>query len=125
MGDNQGVHIVRSEECPMTGDTTIWLSNGRARRFDRRDAQLNAPEVWAAHFDAVPSQERVDVIQYGRKVGELPAFWSPALAKSSSPFFDYRSGDLTLRDGKWHAHPSLGAGDLDCLVGFVRKPDAQ
>jgi hypothetical protein len=118
---DEPVRITETRECPMTGDVTIYLSNGRAQTFDRRLAQTNMLEAWLQSAEAVPSTDRVDVVRNGYKIGELPAFWSPMLAKSTSPFYDYRRGDLTLIDGKWHAHRSLGAGDLDCLVGFVRK----
>lgn len=115
------VRIVRHEEDLMTGDTIIWLSDGRACRFDRREIQRGSIEAWSASMGILPSSERVDVIQYGRKVGELPAMWTPMLAKSSSFLYDYRHGDLTLRDGKWYASKTLGGGDLDCLIGFIRK----
>ena len=114
--------IVSTSEDFMTGDFSIDLSDGRRVWFDRRLAQKEPLETLLKHIAIVPSNDRVDVIHYGRKIGELPSFWSPALAKSTSFLFIYRTGDMTLQDGKWHASRTLGAGDLDCLVGFVRKP---
>jgi len=116
--------IISTEECPMTGDITVFYDDATAYRMDRREARHN---LLGAISDAVAhsgSSGRVDVFQYGRKVGEMPAWWHPGLAKSSSPMFDYRRGDLALQDGRWVAAKGLGAGDLDCLIGFVRKGQA-
>jgi hypothetical protein len=118
------VRVLNYDECLMTGDTIVRLSDGRSVRFRRHEAEQGSIQAWLAMMAVASSAGRVDVIQYGRKVGELPSFWTPMLAKSKSFLYIYRQGDLTLRDGKWHASPALGAGDLDCLVGFVRKEDA-
>ncbi len=118
--------MTHCEVSPYDGSTTIFVDDGRALKFGRDEfrhlKQENVMELLAEHLDILGADDRVDVIQYGKKVGELPAFWSPALAKSSSFLYDYRRGDLEFKDGKWHASKTLGGGDLDCLIGFVRKP---
>lgn len=117
--------IVETFECPITGDVTVYLSNDTAQKFARSAYQDKGFfEAWLESMEIFPSTGRTDVMQYGVKVGELPSFWHPALAQSSSPLYDYRRGDLTLTDGKWHAVKGLGAKDLDCLIGFVRKPES-
>jgi hypothetical protein len=117
--------IVDAKEDPLNGNYVLWLSDGEAICLERRERDLCEMEWWLDSMSIAGNGERVDVIQYGRRVGELPDYWHPGLAKSASPFFDYRPGDLVKQDGKWVASPTLGARDLDCLIGFVRKPCAQ
>ncbi len=114
--------ITGYDEDPLNMTRTVYLSDGRAFKFDTFKRPRGDIESWLESMDLVGAKGApVDVIQDGRKVGELPAFWSPLVAVSRSFLYDYRPGDLTLIDGKWHAHHSLGAGDLDMIVGFVRK----
>ena len=105
----------------MDGSTTVFLTDGRAVKFDYHSTLCGELENWLDSMRMLDSGEPVDVMQYGRKVGELPAFWHPGLAKSKSFLYDYRSGDLKLVDGRWVASNTLGSSDLDYLVGFVRK----
>lgn len=118
---DQKATIVRSYEDPLTGDHILHLSDGRMMALDRRALERNPLAWWLETLSISGGDGRVDVIQYGRKVGELPAYWHPGLAKSKSFLYDYRPGDLQKVDGKWVASETLGGGDLDCLIGFVRK----
>ncbi len=123
---NEPVTIIDTDTCRMTGDVTVYLSDGRACKFLSYDIHKRPLETLMEHAGLVTKPtDRVDVMQYGRKVGELPSFWTPAMARSTSPMYDYRDGDLTLVDGKWEAHSSVGGGDLDLLIGFVRKGEVK
>lgn len=114
--------IIDTTEDPLNGNVILWLSDGDAICLRREERELGRLSWWLDSMEIGSSGGRVDVVQYGRKAGELPDYWHPGLAQSSSPFYDYRRGDLVKRDGKWVASHTLGASDLDCLIGFVRKP---
>ena len=119
---NEKITIVKTDENLVDGSITVFMSDGRACKFDRYDIERNSLQVMMEHAGLVTDlTDRVDVMQGGKKVGEMPSFWTPGLAKSTSRLYDYRRGDLTLINGKWEAAPSLGGGDLDMLVGFIRK----
>lgn len=116
-----GRRVIGSSECPMTGDVTVFLDDDTAFCIDRHTLERSPLEAIAASYGASLSNDRTEVVRNGRKIGEMPAWWHPGLARSSSAMYDYRPGDLTMRDGRWHAANNLGGRDLDCLIGFVRK----
>ncbi len=113
--------IIETREDLLENTVTFELDDGNRICIDAREARSPDMTKWLASMEIVRSSEPVDVIQYGRKVGELPAFWHPGIGKSSHWLYDFRRGDLTLVDGKWIAARNLGASDLDYLIGFVRK----
>lgn len=78
----------------------------------------------AGHEPWAPGErdKRIPVIQEGRLVGSLPAWFDPWAARSLSFLFDIRDGDYVRKGDTWIAHRTLGPGDLDCTPGFQREP---
>lgn len=66
---------------------------------------------------------RMPVVRYGEVIGSFPAGFNPRFARSNSFMYDIRQGDFTLENGKWTVANSLGAGDVDCVIGFIRDPN--
>jgi hypothetical protein len=120
-----GRRIVRTINNWENQTVSFELDDGDYISVDAREADDNLfMAAVLASINVNPDGGRVDVIQYGQKVGELPAWWHPGIGKSKHWLYDFRSHDLNLIDGKWVAHPTLGASDLDYLIGFVRKSPA-
>jgi len=114
---------IDSTEDDKRGVITYELSDGQWVTLDARAVR----EIGAVTLlrrmklgHLLPT-ERVPVMQYGRRVGTLPPDFDPLLARSNSFLFDYRPGDLRREGNAWIARRTLGASDLDCLVGFVRE----
>ncbi len=72
---------------------------------------------------SLQSDNRLPVIQDSRIIGSFPADFNPRFAKSRSFMYDIRPYDFKLENGKWIVHQSLGASDVDCVIGFIRNPD--
>lgn len=104
----------------MNETVTYEIGDGRCVTLDARVVrEFGLAEVMRSCGVEVPT-ERVPVMQYGRRVGTVPGDFDLAFARSRSPFYDVRTGDL-VRDGDvWVAARNLGASDLDCLIGFQR-----
>lgn len=113
---------IESIEDQVRGVVTYDLGNGRYACFDARAVQeYGAAEMMRRYGIEVPeASERVPVMQYGRRVGTVPWDFDLAFARSRSPFYDVRPGDLVRQGDVWVTARNLGAGDLDCLVGFQR-----
>jgi hypothetical protein len=104
----------------MNETVTYEIGDGRYATFDARVVrEFGLAEVMRACGVEVPT-ERVPVMQYGRRVGTVPGDFDLSFARSSSPFYDVRPGDLVREGDVWVAAKNLGASDLDCLVGFQR-----
>jgi len=68
-----------------------------------------------------PPTGRVDVMQYGQRVGTVPADFEPYSIKSTTFLYDPRPGDFRRQNGVWVASKTLGPGDLDAVPGFQRS----
>jgi hypothetical protein len=117
---------LESMEDDMRGVATYELRNGMRATLEAASVKrYGAAEILRrmVHGDLLPT-ERVPVMQYGRRVGTLPPDFDPTNVKSRSFLYDYRRNDLVFEDGAWVANRTLGARDLDCVVGFERdSPD--
>lgn len=111
---------LESIEDEMRGTVTYELEGGRYVRFDARTLrEYGLKAMMRAHDIEMPT-ERVPVMQCGRRVGTMAPDFDPFTAKSRSFLYDYRAGDLRREGAVWIAGRTLGASDLDMLVGFVR-----
>jgi hypothetical protein len=109
----------------MNETVTYEIGDGRCVTLDARVVrEFGLAEVMRSCGVEVPT-ERVPVMQYGRRVGTVPGDFDLAFARSRSPFYDVRSGDLVRQGDAWIAARNLGASDLDCLVGFRRDDPAE
>lgn len=118
---------MRRIESPLDhehGTVTYDLGDGRWATFDARTVQkVGLAPLLEAYGVEMPT-ERVPVIRNGRRIGTMPPDFDPAFARSISFMYDYRPGDL-VRDGDtWMVGRSMGAGDIDCVAGFVRDAAA-
>jgi hypothetical protein len=114
---------IESIEDEMRGVATYEFPSGQRVCFDKRMVEaLGLHEALKREGlgDKVPT-ERVPVMQYGRRVGTMPPDFDPLFAKSRSFLYDYRPGDLRREGEVWIANRTLGASDLDLLVGFERE----
>lgn len=116
---------IESIQDQMNGTVTYELPDGRYARFDARAVREFGLAALAREYGIEMPTERVPVIQYGRRVGTLPPDFDIAFARSNSFLYDVRPGDLKREGDGWVADRTLGASDLDCLVGFVRDPVGQ
>ena len=110
-------------ESPMDyarGIVTYDIGDGRYATFDARAVERYGLARLLESCGVEMSTERVPVMQYGRRVGTVPGDFDLSFARSRSPFYDVRPGDLVREGDAWVAARNLGASDLDCLVGFVR-----
>jgi hypothetical protein len=72
-------------------------------------------------YGYAPPKERVPVMQYGRRVGTLPGDFDPDHIRTNNPlWYDPRNDDLRREGDAWIANRTLGASDLDMVVGFIR-----
>ena len=114
---------IESIEDDMRSLATYELPNGRRVTLDARAVREHGSGPLLRAMGHPVSTKRVPVMQYGRQVGTMPGDFDPLCAKSKSIFYDYRHGDLRREGSVWIAAQSLGARDLDCLVGFERNRD--
>lgn len=112
---------IESEMDHMRGTVTYDLGNGRWATFDARAVEeVGLARLMEAYGVEMPT-ERVAVFQYGRCIGTLPPDFDPAFARSNSFMYDVRPGDLTRDGDKWVVGRTMGASDIDCVVGFIRE----
>jgi hypothetical protein len=111
---------IESYSDAMNNTVTYQIGGGRYITLDARVVRdRGLAKVMAAYGVEVP-KERLPVIQYGRRVGTVPGDFDLSFARSRSPFYDVRPGDLVREGDVWVAARNLGASDLDCLIGFTR-----
>ena len=112
---------VESIHDEMNGVVTYEFPNGKRVRLDRRMVQDHGlPEMLrvAGVADLVPN-ERVVVMQYGRKIGTVPPAFDPLFIKSQNYLYNPRHGDFVREGDVWVASRMLGPGDLEAVPGFV------
>lgn len=114
---------MRRIESPLDherGTVTYELPDGKWATFDARAVEkFGLARLMEAYGVEMPT-ERMPVIRNGQRIGTMPPAFDPAFARSISFMYDYRPGDL-VRDGdSWIVGRSMGAGDIDCVAGFVR-----
>lgn len=115
------VKRIESDADMFRGTVTYQLDDRRYLTLDARTVREHGQaKVLRAYGVEVTETERVPVMQYGRRVGTVPGDFDLSFARSRSPFYDVRPGDLTRNGDVWVAARNLGASDLDCLVGFQR-----
>jgi hypothetical protein len=106
----------------MRGTVTYELPDGRWATFDARAiGEYGLAALMRAHdLEQFVPTERLPVIQYGRRIGTMPPDFDPANARSTSFMYDVRPGDFRREGDTWVVGRTLGAGDVDCVAGFVR-----
>lgn len=110
-------------ESPMDyarGTVTYDVGNGRYATFDARAVERFGLATLLKEYGVEMPTERVPVFQYGRRIGTLPPDFDLAFARSNSFMYDVRPGDLTRDGDKWVVGRTMGASDIDCVVGFIR-----
>lgn len=120
------VKRIESDADIFRGTVTYQLDDGRYLRLDARVVREHGQaKVLRAYGVEMTETERVPVMQHGRRVGTVPGKFDLMFARSRSPFYDVRPGDLVRQGDVWIAARNLGASDLDCLVGFRRDDPAE
>ena len=121
------VKRIESDADTFRGTVTYQLDDGRYLRLDARLVREHGQaEVLRAYgVEMTESTERLPVMQHGRRVGTVPGDFDLMFARSRSPFYDVRPGDLVRQGDAWIAARNLGASDLDCLAGFRRDNPAE
>lgn len=121
------VKVIESDADTFNGTVTYRLDDGRYLKLDARVVrEYGQAEVLRRYgIEMTESTDRVPVMQHGRRVGTVPGDFSLMFARSRSPFYDVRPGDLVRQGDVWVAARNLGASDLDCLVGFRRDDRAE
>lgn len=116
---------VESYSDTMNETVTYEIGGGRYITLDAYTVRkFGLAKVMAAYGVEAPT-ERVPVMQHGCRVGTVPGDFDLAFARSRSPFYDVRPGDLVRQGDAWIAARNLGASDLDCLIGFRRDDGAE
>lgn len=103
---------------------TYELPDGRYATFDARAVERFGLAVLMKEYGVEMPTERLPVFQYGRRIGTLPPGFDLAFARSNSFMYDVRPGDLTREGDSWVVGRTMGASDIDCVVGFIRDPAA-
>lgn len=106
------------------GTVTYEVGGGRWATFDRRAVEKYGLARMLEEYGVEMPTERVPVIRNGRRIGTLPPDFDPTFARSNSFMYDVRPGDLTREGDSWVVGRTMGASDIDCVVGFVRDPAA-
>ncbi len=102
------------------GTVTYDLGNGRYATFDARTVrEVGLARLMDAHGIEMPT-ERLPVIYHGRRVGTMAPDFDPATARSISFMYDVRPGDFRREGNTWVVGRAMGAGDVDCVAGFIR-----
>lgn len=104
------------------GTVTYDLGDGRCATFDERVVREACLAALADAYGVQMSTGRVPVMQYGKRIGTLPADFDPAFARSISFVYDVRPGDFRREGNAWVVGRTMGASDVDCVAGFIRDP---
>jgi hypothetical protein len=115
---------IESIEDQMRGVVRYELPNGQWVCFDARAVETFGLARLVEAYGVEMPTERVPVIQYGRRIGTLPPDFDPAFARSNSFMYDPRPGDFRREGGAWVVGRTMGASDVDCVIGFVRDQSA-
>lgn len=106
----------------MRGVVTYELPDGKFIQFDAHAIrEYGVSKLLKAHGYEPPTG-RVAVMQYGRRVGTVPADFEPMAIKSRSFLYDPRPGDFRREGDAWVVCRTLGASDLDMVPEFQRDP---
>lgn len=115
---------MRRIESPLDharGTVTYELPDGRWATFDARVVEkVGLAPLMEAYGVEMPT-ERVPVFQYGRRIGTMPPDFDPTFARSNSFVYNLRPGDFTRNKDGWIVGRTMGASDVDCVVGFIRE----
>lgn len=115
-------------ELQMRGIARYELANGQRIDLDARAVAEHGAATILRHYgltNLLPT-ERVKVVYCGKEVGTLPADFDPSSVRSKSFLYDPRHGDFRWKDsGVVEVDKSLGPGDLDSVVGFVRNEQSE
>lgn len=117
---------MRRIESPLDherGTVTYELPDGKWATFDARAVQQFGLARLMESYGVEMPTERVPVIQYGRRIGTMPAGFDPAFARSISFMYDVRPGDFRREGDAWIVGRTMGASDVDCVAGFIRDTD--
>lgn len=107
------------------GTVTYEVGSGRWATFDRRAVEEYGLARLLEEYGVEMPTERVPVIQYGRRIGTMPPDFDPAFARSNSFMYDPRPGDFRREGDTWVVGRTMGASDVDCVVGFIRDTSPQ
>jgi hypothetical protein len=99
---------------------TYDIGGGRRATFDARAVERYGLAALMKECGVEMPTERVPVIQYGKRIGTMPADFDPKFARSISFMYDVRPGDFTRTAEGWVVGRTMGASDVDCVAGFVR-----
>ncbi len=111
---------IESIEDTMRGTVTYELPDGRFARFDARVVREYGLAAIMRECGIEPPTERLPVFHHGRRVGTMAPDFDPASVSTISFLYDPRPGDFRREGDTWVAARTLGPGDLDCVLGFVR-----
>ena len=108
---------IEREEDQRRGTVTYQLDDGRYVTLE-----ANAVQQFGADklIQWLGLEERVPVMQHGRRVGTLPADFEPLNARSRNPVGEIRPGDFRREGDAWILEETLGSEDLDAIIGFER-----
>lgn len=117
---------MRRIESPLDhvhGTVTYELPDGRWATFEVHTVRkYGLAELLRAEGVEMPT-ERLPVIQHGRRIGTMPPDFDPAFVRSISFIYDPRPGDFRREGDTWVVARNMGAGDVDCVAGFIRDPE--
>jgi hypothetical protein len=105
------------------GTVTYDLGNGRHATFDARAVRkYGLAKLMESIGEEIPTK-RIPVFQYGRRIGTMPPDFDPANVRSISFMYDPRPGDFHREGDTWVVGRTMGAGDVDCVAGFIRDTE--
>ena len=109
----------------MMGRVTYELAPGKWVQFDVRDLREHglANLLRYEGLEQYIPTERLPVIRNGRRIGTMPPDFDPAAIKSLSFLYDPRPGDFRREGDTWVVDRTMGGGDVDCVVGFIREAE--